>query len=73
MGDRGALPYIRLQATRERLGKYATDANENSVVCLLVEGAEGAANFEEIVAVPGVDAVMIGPFDLSVSLGVGAR
>ncbi|MGI6132281.1 MAG: HpcH/HpaI aldolase family protein [Bacillota bacterium] len=73
-GDRGACPYIRAAGhTARDWGKYATDANENSVVCLLVEGAEGAANFEEIVAVPGVDAVMIGPFDLSVSLGVGGQ
>lgn len=74
LGDRGACPYIRAAGhTARDWGKYATDANENSVVCLLVEGAEGAANFEEIVAVPGVDVVMIGPFDLSVSLGVGGQ
>jgi 4-hydroxy-2-oxoheptanedioate aldolase len=37
---------------------------------LLVEGAEGVRQFDEIIAVPGVDAIMLGPFDLSVALGV---
>jgi 4-hydroxy-2-oxoheptanedioate aldolase len=40
------------------------------MVWLLVEGKEGVANFDEILKVPGIDAIMMGPFDLSQSLGV---
>ena len=34
-----------------------------------VEGKEGIENFDEIVNVQGVDAVLFGPVDMSVSLG----
>jgi 4-hydroxy-2-oxoheptanedioate aldolase len=40
-------------------------------ICILaqIETATGLANLEEIAAVPGVDAVFIGPADLAASLG----
>jgi 4-hydroxy-2-oxoheptanedioate aldolase len=52
------------------LGEYSLRANEGAVNVLLVEGTEGVSRFAEIVAVPGVDAVTLGPFDLSVAMGV---
>ena len=36
---------------------------------LLAEHAEAVANIEAIVRVPGIDAVLLGPYDLSASLG----
>lgn len=69
-GRRGACPRIR--AARHQVGDWNTFAdwsNSTTMVWVLVETAEGAARIEEIVAVPGIDAVMLGPFDLSVSLG----
>lgn len=73
-GDRGACPYVRAAGhTAWDWAAYAKDSNENNMVCLLVEGTEGVANFEKIITVPGVDVVILGPFDLSVSLGVGGE
>lgn len=41
------------------------------VACIpMVETAEALTNLDEILAVPGVDAVYVGPADLSISLGL---
>jgi len=43
--------------------------NENLLVVLQIETALGVEIREELLAVPGIDAVLIGPVDLSISLG----
>lgn len=48
---------------------YVREANERIAVVLQVEHAEGASNIESILQVPGVDAIVIGPYDLSGSFG----
>ncbi len=45
-------------------------ANDRTAVICLIETAEGAENADAIAAVPGVDALWVGHFDLSVSLGI---
>jgi 2-keto-3-deoxy-L-rhamnonate aldolase RhmA len=45
-------------------------ANRETLVVLQVESKECLDHAFEIAAVPGVDALMIGPFDLSISLGI---
>lgn len=44
--------------------------NEHSMVVLQIETKKALDMREELLAVPGIDAVMIGPADLSISLGV---
>jgi 2-dehydro-3-deoxyglucarate aldolase/4-hydroxy-2-oxoheptanedioate aldolase len=44
--------------------------NANTMVVFQIETALAVERREELLAVPGVDAVMIGPADLSISLGV---
>jgi 2-keto-3-deoxy-L-rhamnonate aldolase RhmA len=39
------------------------------MIWLLIEDREGAEHIEEIVSVPGVDAILFGPFDMSQALG----
>jgi 2-keto-3-deoxy-L-rhamnonate aldolase RhmA len=48
-------------------------ANEQISVIVQVEHVDGVRNIGEILAVPGVDAVFIGPYDLSASLGKPGR
>lgn len=47
--------------------------NEATMVVVMLETAEGIANVDEIVAVPGADLVMIGPNDLSTELGIAGE
>jgi 4-hydroxy-2-oxoheptanedioate aldolase len=44
---------------------------EEMLVIALLETQEAAANAGEVLSVPGIDACMIGPNDLSVSMGYG--
>ena len=49
---------------------YAKTANDEILVCVQIETQQAVDHIDEILSVPGVDAVMIGPNDLSLSLGV---
>jgi 2-keto-3-deoxy-L-rhamnonate aldolase RhmA len=44
--------------------------NELTMVIAMLETAEGVQNAEAIAAVPGIDALMLGPADLSTELGI---
>lgn len=48
-------------------------ANERVLVMCLIETAEGIENVEEIAAVPGVDVLWLGHFDLTNFLGIPAQ
>ncbi|MEM7408002.1 MAG: aldolase/citrate lyase family protein [Pseudomonadota bacterium] len=52
---------------------YFDEANDEIVVMAMIETVEGLANLEEICATPGLDAVYIGPADLSFALGLPPR
>jgi 4-hydroxy-2-oxoheptanedioate aldolase len=48
---------------------YQLHANDTVVVFAMIETRDGLDNLEEILATPGLDAVYIGPSDLSLALG----
>lgn len=50
--------------------EYVSTVNDELVIVIQAEHLEAVRNIESIAAVPGIDAVLIGPFDLSGSLGV---
>src|SRR3546814_4741547 len=49
---------------------YFSEANARVAVIPMIETAEALASVEDIARVPGVDALFVGPFDLSVALGL---
>jgi 2-dehydro-3-deoxyglucarate aldolase len=49
--------------------EYLSSANREITVVVQAEHARAVDNIEAIVRVPGVDAVLLGPYDLSASLG----
>ena len=67
LGSRSFGPLI----PNNRFGpSYPTEANA-AIACIpMIETREAVERVEEIVSVPGVDAVYIGPADLSISLGL---
>ncbi|MFB2562620.1 HpcH/HpaI aldolase/citrate lyase family protein [Rhizobium sp. IMFF44] len=67
LGARGVGPG-RAAAYGYRIPDYLAKANEELVLAIQVETAEGLANIAEIAAVDGVDLIFIGPGDLSVSI-----
>lgn len=48
---------------------YVDTANDNTTTIVQVEHIHAVGNVEEILAVPGIDGVLVGPFDLSASMG----
>jgi 4-hydroxy-2-oxoheptanedioate aldolase len=54
-----------------RLGRDVGELAAGIVCLVMIETALGVENVEDIVTVPGVDGVFVGPSDLAVSLGLG--
>ena len=57
-------------ATALAFREYLSTANREIAVIVQAEHARAVENIEAIVRVPGVDAVLLGPYDLSASLGL---
>ena len=58
----------RAQKYGLRFDEYVESSNQAVAIIPQIEHLEGVRNIEEIVAVPGISAVYIGPYDLSGSL-----
>jgi 2-keto-3-deoxy-L-rhamnonate aldolase RhmA len=70
MGARGACPCVRANQYGAGDNCYYPNANRDTGIIALVEGVEGIRNFDEIINVANVDAIYLGPVDLSLSLGL---
>lgn len=68
LGSRG-VGLARAHGYGRRFREYVETANERTVVVVQAEHVRAVENIEEIVQVPGIDAVLLGPYDLSASLG----
>jgi 2-keto-3-deoxy-L-rhamnonate aldolase RhmA len=68
LGSRG-VGLARAHGYGRRFKEYVDAANEQNVVVVQCEHIQSVENLEAIVKVPGVDAVLMGPYDLSASLG----
>ncbi len=49
--------------------EYVQTINNRSIVVIQIEHIDALKNLDEILQVPGIDAIIIGPYDLSGSLG----
>lgn len=52
---------------------YGDHANDNILVIPMIETAAALRNLDDILSVPGVDAIYVGPADLSLALGCKPR
>lgn len=69
LGMRG-VGLARAQGYGLKFEQYIKVANKNSVVIALIEHIKAIENLEEIISTPGIDGTLIGPYDLSGSLGI---
>jgi 2-keto-3-deoxy-L-rhamnonate aldolase RhmA len=53
-----------------KVREYMQGANEDTAVIVQAEHRDAVANIDAIVRVEGIDGVLIGPYDLSASLGL---
>ena len=71
MGVRGyGLTAVNVDYEPHSFNEIIEHMNANTMVVLQIETRRAVEMREELLAVPGIDAVMMGPADLSISLGV---
>jgi len=69
LGFRG-VGLARAQGYGENFDEYVQNANKDTLLMVQIEHKDAVANIEEILSVPGIDGTYIGPYDLSMSLGI---
>lgn len=69
LGKRG-YAFCRANQWGRSFDSYAENFNDECVVFVMIESREAVENIDEILAVPGVDGILIGPYDLSGSYNV---
>jgi 2-dehydro-3-deoxyglucarate aldolase/4-hydroxy-2-oxoheptanedioate aldolase len=69
LGRRGYGPKRPSAYGREGGADYVTAANDLVFVAIQVENIEAVAELEAILAIPGLDSIVVGPYDLSGSMG----
>lgn len=67
LGDRG-IDGAGLDADYMLNGRYVEEANQETFLVVQIETPEAVANVDAIAAVPGVDALFVGPGDLGLRL-----
>jgi 4-hydroxy-2-oxoheptanedioate aldolase len=67
-GERGVSPMWALTAG-EDWNHVITTANEETVLVVQIESTQAYDNIDEIKQVPGIDVLLVGPLDLSASVG----
>lgn len=69
VGIRGFGPQRAIGYGAVPFDEYWENANDSIMLIMQCERKESVDNLEEILAVPGVDAIICGPMDLSASIG----
>lgn len=69
LGTRG-VGLARAHGYGQNFNEYVERANKDSLLILQIEHIDAVNNIEEILSVPGIDGTFIGPYDLSMSLGL---
>ena len=69
VGTRGTCRFVRSAGFGAVPGSEYFSKAQDTVVILQAEGKKAVENLDEILDVPGVDVVFVGPYDLSSSLG----
>lgn len=69
-GDRGFGPRRPSNYGRRPLAKILQEAKNDLFVAVQIENTDAVNEIDEIVAIEGIDSIVVGPFDLSASMGV---
>lgn len=69
-GGKRGVGLARAQAYGNGFENYKSIINDSLVVIAMIETIKGIKNVDSIAATPGIDGLLIGPYDISASLGV---
>ena len=67
-GQRSYGPARAVQLSGLSADAYRTSANGSTLAVVMIETRSALANLDAILAVPGIDGVFVGPYDLSIAL-----
>jgi len=59
----------RAQGYGDKFQEYVSSANDDIAVIIQVEHIDAVENIQNLIKVPGIDSLFIGPYDLSASMG----
>lgn len=62
-----------LMSDESDMGTYLANANKETLAIAMIETREALDNLDEILAVPGIDGIFVGPSDVSVTFSDGAE
>ncbi len=68
-GIRGAA-LCRATGFGKHFAEYYKNHNRNVLVVAMIEHVDAVKHVDEILATPGLDAILVGPYDLSASMGI---
>ena len=69
LGFRG-VGLARAQGYGSDFNEYVQTSNRDSLCIIQIEHIEAVKNIDDILSVPGIDGTFIGPYDLSLSMGL---
>jgi 2-dehydro-3-deoxyglucarate aldolase len=72
VGQRG-VGLARAQGYGTSFSAYQKWLKDEAVIIVMIEHIDAVNNLEEILTVPGIDGFIIGPYDLSTSMGIPGR
>ena len=72
-GTRGWGPFVAHSRWGTSLFDYVHGPGQDTVCMLLIETVEAVENIDEICAVPGIDCLVLAPFDFSTALGISGQ
>ncbi len=74
IGSRGSCPFARAAGFGAiPWSEFKRTIDEDLLLVLQVEGPKAVENIEEIVSVEGIDVIVVGRFDLALSLGLDGK
>lgn len=68
LGSRSWAAQLALDLNRISADDYLKTANRTTLALAMIETREGLAALDDILDVPGIDGIFVGPFDLSIAL-----
>jgi 4-hydroxy-2-oxoheptanedioate aldolase len=71
LGERSWGPLVSMMLSGWQPAEYLRQANGFSLAFAMIETREALANIDDVLAVPGIDAIFLGPSDLSITLSRG--
>lgn len=73
LGRRGVALGVAHDLYQAGGAEFFAEANQETIVILLLETVKAFENLDDIVSVPGVDVAWMGHYDLTVSMGIPAQ